>query len=86
MNKELEVECVKLFIGMLKQKTNIWKNYNINIDSSYLEYLDGKNLYGQAMSQKLPVNSFKWVENLLEVNKSLKKTMMKIVIRDIFLK
>ena len=27
-------------------------------------YLDANNLYGWAMSQKLPVNGFKWVKNL----------------------
>ena len=27
-------------------------------------YLDANNSYGWAMSQKLPVNSFKWVEKL----------------------
>ena len=25
-------------------------------------YLDANNLYGQAMSQKLPVGSFKWIK------------------------
>ena len=37
-------------------------NYDKKIDSSYIEYLDANNLYGWAMSQKLPVNGFKWVK------------------------
>ena len=37
------------------------KNYNKNILSPYIEYLDANNLYGWAMSQKLPVNDFKWI-------------------------
>ena len=36
------------------------KNYDKNIESSYIEYLDLNNLYGWAMSQKLPGNDFKW--------------------------
>ena len=35
------------------------KNYNKNKDSPYLMYLDENNLYGWAMSQKLPVDGFK---------------------------
>ena len=42
------------------------KNYNKNIESSYLTYLDADNLYGWAMSQKLLVNGFEWVEELFE--------------------
>ena len=38
------------------------KNYNINIESSNIEYLDANNLYGWAVSEKLPVNDFKWVK------------------------
>ena len=34
----------------------------IKIKSSYLEYLDANNLYGWAMSQKLAVRNFKWIE------------------------
>ena len=30
------------------------KNYDKNIELSYIEYLDANNLYGWAMSQKLP--------------------------------
>ena len=37
-------------------------NYDENKESSYLEYLDANNLYGWAMSQKLPVGNFKWKE------------------------
>ena len=38
------------------------KNYNKNIESSYIKYLDANNLYGWAMSQILLVNDFKWVK------------------------
>ena len=40
------------------------KNHNKNKESSYLEYLDANNLYGWAMSQKLPVGNFKWIEKV----------------------
>ena len=40
------------------------KNYDKNIVPSYLMYLDANNLYEWAMSQKLPVNGFKWEEDL----------------------
>ena len=39
------------------------KNYNNNEESSYIQYLDANNLYGWAMSKKLPVNGFKWIDN-----------------------
>ena len=40
------------------------KNYDKNIKSSYLENLDANNLYGWAMSQKFPVNGFKWIKHV----------------------
>ena len=46
-----------------KADNKCMKNYNKNKESSYIQYLDANNLYGWAMSQKLPVNGFKWVEN-----------------------
>ena len=38
------------------------KNHDKNNESSYIEYFDANNLYGWAMSQKLPVKGFKWVK------------------------
>ena len=40
------------------------KNYDKNEKSSNIQYLDASNLYGWAMSQKLPVNGFKWAEDI----------------------
>ena len=37
------------------------KNYNKNKASTYIMYLDAKNLYGQAMSQYLPTAGFRWM-------------------------
>ena len=37
------------------------KNYNKGITLSYLMFLDAKNLYERTLSQKLPINGFKWV-------------------------
>ena len=39
------------------------KNYNINEESSYIQYLDANNLFGWAMSKKLPVNGFEWLDS-----------------------
>ena len=45
-----------------KVNNKYMKNYNKNIEPSFIEYLDVNNLYGWAMSQKLPVNDFKWIK------------------------
>ena len=38
-----------------------------------MQYLDANNLYGWAMSQKLPVDGFKWKKNMLKFNESVIK-------------
>ena len=49
------------------------KNYDKNKESSYIQYLDANSLYGWEMSQKLPVDGFKWKNNMLKFNEYLKK-------------
>ena len=58
----------------LKQIINKYmKNYDKNEESSYIQYLDTNNLYGWAMSQKLPANGFKWIEDTSEINEEFIK-------------
>ena len=49
------------------------KGYNKNIESSYIQYVDANNLYGWAMSQKLPRNNFKLVEDTSIINEEFIK-------------
>ena len=51
-----------------KANNKYMKNYDENKESSYIQYLDTSNLYGWAMSQKLPVNGFKWIKNVTEID------------------
>ena len=40
------------------------KNYDSTKKSTYLMYVDSNNLYGYAMSQKLPIKNFKFETDL----------------------
>ena len=48
----------------LKANNKYMKNLNKSKESSYIQYLHANNFYGWAMSQKLPVNGFRWKKNL----------------------
>ena len=47
------------------------EDYDKNKESSYLKYWDVNNLYGWAMSQRLPVNQFEQIEELVNLMKIL---------------
>ena len=57
----------------VKANNKYMENYDKNTESSYSEFVDGNNLYGWAMSQKLPVDGFEWIEenDLSKFNESL---------------
>ena len=47
-----------------KPNNKYMKNYDSTKESTYLMYLDAYNLYGYAMSKKVPIDSFKWETDL----------------------
>ena len=57
----------------VKANNKYLNNYDKNKESSYIQYLDANNLYGLAMSQKLPVNGFIWVKNTSKIDEEFIK-------------
>ena len=56
-----------------KANNKYMKNYDENKESLYFQYLDANNLYRWTMSQKLPVNGFKWINDVSEINEEFIK-------------
>ena len=56
-----------------KANNKYMKNYDEKQESSYIQYLDTNNLYGWAMSEKLPVGGFKWKKNMSKFTKEFIK-------------
>ena len=48
----------------VKANNKYMKNYDKTKESIFLMYVDANNLYGWAMSEKLPVDKFTWETDL----------------------
>ena len=75
LKTELEVEYFKQYIDMryAVAYNKYMTNYDKNVKSSYLTYLNANNLYRWTISQKLPVIGFEWVKKLCKFDERLVK-------------
>ena len=60
--------------------------YDKNKELSYLQHWDVNNLYGFAMSQKLPLNNFEWIEYTSQFNEGFIKNYKEESDKGYFLK
>ena len=47
-----------------KANNKYMKDYDKKKKSSYIQYLDANNLYGKAMTEKLPLRGFRWMDDI----------------------
>ena len=67
------IRGVILYIDMQKTNNKYMEDYDKNKEPSCIIYVDYKDLYGEAMSQKLPVDGFEWVEDLSAIDEDFIK-------------
>ena len=56
-----------------KANNKYMKDYDQKKNSSYIQYLGANNLYGKAMTEKLPVRGFKWVNDIAKMDEDFVK-------------
>ena len=49
------------------------KDYDKRKESSNIQYLDANNIYGAAMSKKLPIKGFKWLDDIERIDEEFIK-------------
>ena len=60
-----------------KANNKYMKDYDRKKKSSYIQYLDANNLYGKAMTEKLPVRGFRWMDDISKIDEDFVKVYNK---------
>ena len=60
-----------------KANNKYMNDYKKDKESSYIQYLDANNLYGMAMSEKLPIKGFKWMVDISGIDENFVKSYNK---------
>ena len=60
-----------------KANNKYMKGYDKRKKSSYIQYLDANNLYGKAMTEKLPVRGFRWMDDISKIDEDFVKVYNK---------
>ena len=56
-----------------KANNKYMNDYDKKKKSSYIQYLDANNLYGKAMTEKLPVRGFRWMDDISKMDEDFVK-------------
>ena len=56
-----------------KANNKYMKDYDKKKKPSYIQYLDANNLYGKAMTEKLPVRGFRWMDDISKIDEDFVK-------------
>ena len=57
-----------------KANNKYMRDYDQNKESSYIQYLDANNLYGEAMTEKLTVRGFRWMTDTSRMDEEFVKS------------
>ena len=56
-----------------KANNKYMNDYDRKKKSSYIQYLDANNLYDKAMTEKLPVRGFRWMDDISKIDEDFVK-------------